>query len=62
TLSFLSNHGYIERSYVPHHNNQGSRHVISLSPKGLEIAEAILSEGLDSLEKKVIEVLRNRAN
>ena len=42
--------------------NHGSRHVISLTPRGLEITEAILLEGLDPLEKKVIEALKNRLN
>jgi DNA-binding MarR family transcriptional regulator len=60
TLSFLSNNGYIERGYVPYHNNHGSRHVISLTQRGLEIAEAIILDGLDPLEKKVIEALKNR--
>ena len=35
---------------------------ISLTLKGLEIAEAILIEGLDPLEKKVIEALKIRSN
>jgi len=50
----------IYRKYVSNINNQGSRHKISLTPKGLEIAEAILFEGLDPLEKKVIEALKIR--
>ena len=45
---------YIEREYVNTLNNQGSRHRVVLNEKGLEIAEAILSEGLDSLELKAI--------
>ncbi len=61
-LSFLTSKEYVERSYVNNLNNQGSRHKISLTPKGLEIAEAILSEGLDPLEKKVIDALKNRTN
>ncbi len=61
-LSFLTSKGYIERSYVNNLNNQGSRHKISFTPRGLEIAEAILSEGLDPLEKKVIDALKNRSN
>ena len=61
-LSFLTSKGYIERNYVTNLNNQGSRHKISLTSKGLEIAEAILMEGLDPLEKKVIDVLKSRSN
>ncbi len=61
-LSFLTNKQFIDRKYVPNLNNQGSRHNISLTPKGLDIAEAILSEGLDPLEKEVIEALKNRSN
>ena len=61
-LSFLTSKGYVERNYVTNLNNQGSRHKISLTYKGLEIAETILSEGLDPLEKKVIEELKNRSN
>ena len=61
-LSFLTIKEYIERTYVNSLNNQGSRHKISLTPKGFEIAEAILSEGLDPPEKKVIEALKNRPN
>ncbi len=55
-------HIIFERNYVTNLNNQGSRHRISLTPKDLEIAEAILSEGLDPLEKKVIDALKNRSN
>ena len=61
-LSVLTSKGYIEKNYVNNLNNQGSRHKISLTSKGLEIAEAILSEGLDLLEKKVFEALKNRTN
>ncbi len=61
-LSFLTSKEYIERNYVANLNNQGSRHKISLTSKGLEMAEAILSEGLDPLEKKVIDALKNRTN
>jgi DNA-binding MarR family transcriptional regulator len=61
-LSFLTGKGYIERNYVNNLNNQGSRHKISLTTKGLEIAGAILAEGLDPLEKKVIEELKNAKN
>ena len=61
-LSFLTSKGYIERNYVSNLNNQGSRHKISLTPKGLEITEVILSEGLDPLEKKVIDALKIRSN
>ncbi len=61
-LSFLTSKGYIERNYVNNLNNQGSRHKVSLTPRGLKITEAILSEGLDPLEKKVIEALKNRSN
>ncbi len=59
-LSFLTNKGYIKRDYVPNLNNHGSRHRISLASRGLKIVEAILSEGLDPVEKKVIEALRIR--
>jgi DNA-binding MarR family transcriptional regulator len=62
TLSFLTNQQYITRNYVTNLNNQGSRHKISLTLKGLGVAEALLSEGLDPLEKKVIEALKNRSN
>ncbi len=48
--------------FVLNLNNNGSRHKISLTPEGLHIAEAILSEGLDPVEKKVIEALRIRFN
>jgi len=37
-------------------NNQGSRHKVVLIEKGLEVAEAILSERLDPIEQKAIEV------
>jgi len=59
-LSFLTNHNYIERNFVQNLNNNGSRHRIFLTSNELNIAEAILSEGLDPVEKKVIEVLRLR--
>ncbi len=62
TLTFLTTHDYIERKLVHNLNNNGSRHRISLTPKGLRIAEAVLSEGLDNLEKKVIEALKLRIN
>jgi len=61
-LSFLTSKEYIERNYVASLNNQGSRHKISLTPRGLEIAEGILLEGLDPLEKKVIDALKSRSN
>ena len=54
-LSFLAKQHYIVREYVNNLNNQGSRHKVILSDKGLEIAEAILSEGLDPIELKAIE-------
>ncbi len=53
-LSFLTKMHYINREYVSTLNNQGSRHRVVLNEKGLEVAEAILSEGLDPLEKKAI--------
>jgi len=59
-LSFLTNNEYIEREYVQNLNNNGSRHKISLTLDGLNVAEAILSEGLDPMEKKVIEALKLR--
>ena len=61
-LSILTSKGYVERKYVSNINNNGSRHKISLTQRGLEIANAILSEGLDPLEKKVIEALKMRIN
>ena len=54
-LSFLTNQHYIDREYVINLNNQGSRHRVVLNEKGLEVAEAILSEGLDPIELKAIE-------
>ena len=53
-LSFLTKKHYINREYVSNLNNQGSRHRVVLIEKGLEVAEAILSEGLDSVELKAI--------
>ena len=61
-LSFLTNHDYIDRKFIQNLSNSGSRHKISLTPEGLHIAEVILSEGLDPLEKEVIEALKNRSN
>ncbi|MGB5910990.1 MAG: hypothetical protein WBH31_07355 [Promethearchaeia archaeon] len=55
-LSFLAKRGYIKRKYVSHVINHGSRHVISLTAKGLKIAEAIISEGLNPIERKAIEI------
>jgi len=54
-LSFLTKKHYINREYVSNLNNQGSRHKVVLIEKGLEVAEAILSEGLNPLEIKAIE-------
>lgn len=54
-LSFLTKKQYINREYVSNLNNQGSRHRVFLNEKGLEVAEAILSEGLDPIEKKALE-------
>ena len=54
-LSFLAKRKYIKRKYVSHINNHGSRHKISLTAKGLEIALAIISEGLNPIERKAIE-------
>ena len=53
-LSFLVKRKYIKRKYVSHIDYQGSRHVISLTIKGLEITEAIISEGLNPKERKAI--------
>jgi len=61
-LSNLNSKGYIERNYVSNINNNGSRHKISLTTRGLEIANAILLEGLDPLEKRVLEALKIRFN
>ncbi len=54
-LSFLTKKQYIEREYVKNLNNQGSRHRVVLNERGLEVAEAILSEGLNPIELKAIE-------
>jgi len=54
-LSFLTKKQYIEREYVNNLTNQGSRPRVVLNEKGLEVAEAILSEGLDPIELKAIE-------
>ena len=54
-LSFLTKKHYIEREYVNTLTNQGSRHRVVLNEKGLEVAESILSEGLDPIELKAIE-------
>ena len=61
-LSFLTDKEFIERKYVQNPHNHNSRHRILLTPKGLSVAEKILSEGLDSLESMVIEALRLRFN
>ena len=54
-LSFLTKKQYIEREYVNNVNNYGSRHRVVLNEKGLEVTEAILSEGLAPIELKAIE-------
>jgi len=54
-LSFLTKKHYINREYINNLNNQGSRHRVLLNEKGLEVAESILSEGLDPIEIKAIE-------
>ena len=54
-FSFLTKKQYIGREYVSNLNNQGSRHRVVLNEKRLEVAEAILSEGLDPIELKAIE-------
>ena len=54
-LSFLTKKHYIERDYVNNLNNQGSRHRLVLNERGLEVAEAILSEGLTPNELKTME-------
>ena len=51
---------YIEREYVSNLNNQGSRHRVVLNEKGLEVAEAILSEGLEPIEKEAIEKFKKK--
>ena len=56
-LSFLAKREYIKRKYVSQIDNHGSRHKIYLTTKGLEIAEAIISEGLNPKERKLIERL-----
>ena len=45
---------YINKNYVSNLSNHGSRHRISITAKGLKIAEAVLAEGLDPFEKKLI--------
>jgi len=47
---------------LDHINSNGFRHKISLPPRWLEIANAILWEGLDPLEKRVLEALKMRIN
>ena len=54
-LSFLTKKHYIDREYINKLNNQGSRHKVVLNEKGLEVAEAILWEGLTPIELKAIE-------
>jgi len=61
-LSSLTDKEYIEKKYVQSPNNHSSRHKILLTSKGLTVAEAILSEGLDPLELKVLEALKLRFN
>lgn len=61
-LSFLGNKEFIEKEYVQIIKNNGSRHRISLTPSGLEVANFILLEGLDILEKKVIKALEIRSS
>lgn len=53
-LTILAEQDYINKNYVSYLNSHGSRHKISITNKGLEIAEGILAEGLDPFEKKVI--------
>lgn len=60
-LSFLTDHEYIERIYFQNLHNHNSRHKILLTPKGLIVAEDVLSGGLDPLEMKVLEALRLRS-
>ena len=45
-LTQLSRNACIERIYVDTISNHGSRHKIILTHAGLEIADALLSEGL----------------
>ena len=59
-LSFLADKEYIERIYVQNLNKNGSRHKILITPQGLNIAEAILSEGLEAVEQNVLEALKHR--
>ncbi len=61
-LSVLTKKEYIVKIYIQNYNNHGSRQKILLTPKGLEIAEEIIFEGLDPLEKEVIEALKLRFN
>ncbi|MFW9866552.1 MAG: hypothetical protein ACFFEN_10695 [Candidatus Thorarchaeota archaeon] len=51
-LSYLTDNHYIHKKYVSELSNHGSRHKISIGEKGLNIAETIISEGLDLHEKK----------
>ena len=47
SLSFLSKNRYIKRKYVKNVESHGSRHKFSITKKGLEVAKALLFEGLN---------------
>jgi len=53
-LTILAEQEYINKNYVSDLTSHGSRHRISITAKGLKISDAILAEGLDSVEQKVI--------
>ncbi len=57
-LAFLSNNRYIKRRYVKNVESNGSRHKISINKKGIEVAEAILFEGLIFDEIKALKKLK----
>lgn len=59
-LSFLSKNRYIKRKYVKNIESHGSRHKISITKKGIEIAEAILFEGLIFDEIKALNNIKKK--
>ncbi|MFW9866550.1 MAG: hypothetical protein ACFFEN_10685 [Candidatus Thorarchaeota archaeon] len=61
-LSYLTENHYIHKQYVSDLNNHGSRHKISITEKGLNIAETLISEGLDHREKKSLALQLKKKN
>ncbi len=53
-LNALSKNHLIKKYYVESINTHGSRHKISITSKGMKIADRILSEGLHPIEWKVL--------